>query len=367
MPPEENKNKNLESDTLRINVDPIFTGGISKKETPAETNISAGVSGVLNNQQYSPSETPKPISVTPEIKKTEGKSIVRTYKDDIEAAIKENHLSSINIAVAENEKNRNREKDKLPDDSNGSNYSRNKLIIFISLFLIVVGIAGVGITYLIKNKGNTTITTPQILSSFITTEYKDELKTDTVIKGKFINALSSRLNDTQIPVNNLYNIYLTTTSTSTTRKILNSNDFIKLAGFKMPDIIKRTILPDFMVGMFSFGENFPFIIFRSSYFENAYAGMLDWEKDLEKDVQVLFRLSGYENSGNILSELSAPNTKKFEDLVIVNKNVRLIRNEKGEIILLYAIIDKETIIITVNERTFKEIVDRLNKEKGLKR
>jgi len=100
MPPEENKNKNLESDTLRINVDPIFTGGISKKETPAETNISAGVSGVLNNQQYSPSETPKPISVTPEIKKTEGKSIVRTYKDDIEAAIKENHLSSINIAVA---------------------------------------------------------------------------------------------------------------------------------------------------------------------------------------------------------------------------------------------------------------------------
>ena len=230
-----------------------------------------------------------------------------------------------------------------------------------------MGIAGVGITYLIKNKGNTTITTPQILSSFITTEYKDELKTDTVIKGKFINALSSRLNDTQIPVNNLYNIYLTTTSTSTTRKILNSNDFIKLAGFKMPDIIKRTILPDFMVGMFSFGENFPFIIFRSSYFENAYAGMLDWEKDLEKDVQVLFRLSGYENSGNILSELSAPNTKKFEDLVIVNKNVRLIRNEKGEIILLYAIIDKETIIITVNERTFKEIVDRLNKEKGLKR
>ena len=167
-------------------------------------------------------------------------------------------------------------------------------------------------------------------------------------------------------MNSFDNIYITT-GTSSTKRLLTAKEFITLMKFYIPDIITRTLLPDYMVGMFSFDKNLPFIILKTSYFENAYAGMLSWENDIEKDFQVLFRLSGYENSGGILAELTPTASKKFTDAVIVNKDVRLLRNEAGEIILLYGIIDKETIIITVNDASFKEIISRLYKEKELKR
>ena len=53
--------------------------------------------------------------------------------------------------------------------------------------------------------------------------------------------------------------------------------------------------------------------------------------------------------------------------MIVNKDVRILRDDNGNMILLYGIVDKETIIITVNDTAFKEIITRLNKEKTLKR
>ena len=95
--------------------------------------------------------------------------------------------------------------------------------------------------------------------------------------------------------------------------------------------------------------------------------MLGWETDLQKDFQILFRLPGYEKAGGILDQLTPMVAKKFEDGVIVNKDVRILRDDNGNMILLYGIVDKETIIITVNDTAFKEIITRLNKEKTLKR
>ena len=99
----------------------------------------------------------------------------------------------------------------------------------------------------------------------------------------------------------------------------------------------------------------------------AYAGMLNWEGDMAKNLQVIFRLPNNEAGGTAVVGQNLATNTKFQDAVIINKDVRLIKNQGGEIILLYAIIDKETIIITVNDTAFKEIIDRLNKEKGLKR
>ena len=87
----------------------------------------------------------------------------------------------------------------------------------------------------------------------------------------------------------------------------------------------------------------------------------------QKDFQILFRLPGYEKAGGILDQLTPMVAKKFEDGVIVNKDVRILRDDNGNMILLYGIVDKETIIITVNDTAFKEIITRLNKEKTLKR
>ena len=135
----------------------------------------------------------------------------------------------------------------------------------------------------------------------------------------------------------------------------------------MPDTVKRSLSAEFMVGMYSFDKNLPFIIFKTFSFDNTYAGMLSWESNLKDDFQTIFRLPGYESGGGILNELTPANTPKFEDGVISNKDVRILRDNNKNIILLYGIVDTQTIIITVTDTAFKEIVSRLNKEKTLKR
>ena len=368
MPPEENTNKNTGFSPLKVGIDPVFK---SVPQSQVDKNQGADISayGVLNNQKYAPNQGPvQTPAKTAENNLSGPKSIVRTYKGDLESAIAANHLSSINIAIAENQKmhgqiNTEQQSEEIKEESD---YSKNKIIVFVSLILMIAGIVAISAVYFINSKNVASVTPVQELPSLITTEYKDELSASAMAKNKFASTLSVRLNETQIPVNNLYNTYITI-GTSSDRRLATSAEFIALMDFKMPDIIKRTLLPDFMAGMYSFGKNLPFVILKTSSFENSYAGMLGWETDLQKDFQILFRLPGYEKAGGILDQLTPMVAKKFEDGVIVNKDVRILRDDNGNMILLYGIVDKETIIITVNDTAFKEIITRLNKEKTLKR
>lgn len=376
MPPEENKNStNLNFDPLKVKVDPVFKTSQNTASTP--NKVSPSAYNVLNNQQYTPSQNKTLNQAANEVLKTinnpddpnlEKKSLIRTYKGDLEKAIQADHLSSINIAVAENEKMHSKlEKGEVVSAPEAKgDYSLNKIIIFLSVVLIILGVAGVSFVYLFKNNNSEQIIKVQELPSVITSEYKDELKAEGMSRAQFIKTLSDKLNLIEIPVNNFYNTYITV-GTSTARRLITAEEFVSFTELKMPDQIKRTLAPDYMVGMFVFGKNLPFIIFKTSYFENAYAGMFIWEKDLEKDLQVLFRLDGAQLSGGLAAELTPTTARIFEDGVVVNKDVRLVKDDAGETMLLYAIIDKETIVITVNENAFKEIVNRLNKEKGLKR
>lgn len=369
MPPEENKNINpLKPDPIKIGIDPVFKSTTFVPKKPIDQANPVSAYGALNNQQYTPTQTPLQAAVMPTVNTNAQKSIVRTFKADMESAIKADHLSSINIAIAENQKMNKqiREEQAKVESIPSGEYSKNKIIIFISILLIVLGIGAISIIYFINKPTNTPVVQVQELPALITTEYKDELNTNTIGKDKFISTLATRLHTAQIQAGMLYNTYITT-GTSTSRRLITSTEFLTAMAFETPDIIKRSLLSDYMVGMYSAGTNYPFVILKTSSFENSYAGMLSWENRLEKDFKILFRLPGYETSQGILDELTPTTAKKFEDKVIVNKDTRVLKGENGEIILLYAIIDRDTIIITVNDQSFKEIVSRLNKEKSLKR
>jgi len=367
MPPEENANKNNPNfGALKIGIDPVFKSTTSQTN-PATPLTPGGAFNVLNSQKYTPTQPAGVPVPQPQINSAPNqKSIVRTLKGDMETAIQTEHLSSINIAIAENQRMHEQINSGAVEQPSTGDYSKNKVIIFISFLLVIAGIVGISIVYFTKKSGPAPAPSIQELPSLITTEFKDMLDTDTVVKNKLTTVLGKKLNDSQFTVNNLYNSYLTTGS-STGKRLITAKEFVTLAGFKMPDIAKRTLLPDFMVGTYSFRKNLPYVIFKTSSFENTYAGMLNWEKDMADDFKILFRLPGYDQNIGISAELTPSVFKKFEDKVIVNKDVRLLRDELGNIILLYGIIDKETVIITVSDVAFKEILNRLNKEQALNR
>jgi len=348
---------------VKIGLDPVFKSA-QNFQKPTNPEMVSNAFNVLNNQQFVPTKNPEVAPQKP-IENNSPKSIIRTFKGDMAAAITANHLSSINIAIAENQKMNAEIRSKQKEESSPEEYSKNKIIIFISIILIIIGVAGFSLLYIFKKPTSEQVFKTQ-LPSLITTEYKDELNLEIITNNKILNVLSDKLNTSQIPVNNLYNAYITIGS-STNQRLVTASEFVTLMKFHMPDMIRRTLFTDFMVGAYATDKNLPFVILKTSSFENTYAGMLNWELDLEKDFQVLFRLPGYENQAGILSGLAPTVSKKFTDAVIINKDVRVLRDDEGKIIFLYAIVNKETIIITVNDIAFKEIINRLDKEKTLKR
>lgn len=371
MPPTENTNKNVPSfNAPKIELDSIFKKNNGQVSTPSAQNIPSDVFGVLNNQKYTPSQTPIANNTIPNpVNNPAQKSIVRTYKSDVESAISANHLSSINIAIAENEKKHEQIKaDPQKAEEYEEGYSKGKVALFIGILLIIIGGGSLGALTLLKKQNPNQVIIKTELPALFTTEYKDELNVSNLAKDTFVKSLAGKINDIQIPVNNFYNTYITTGSSTSQRRLISSAEFINLSKFKIPDPLKRSLSPFFMIGSYSLDGNSPFLILKTNSFEIAYAGMLEWEKTLERDFRQIFYLEGYETITSLAESLSPTNViKKFEDRVINNKDVRLIKKTDGKIMLLYGIIDKETIIITTSDWAFKEIIDRLNREKSLKK
>ena len=376
MPPADNSNKNSPNfSPLKVGLDPVFRGPTPRAQDlpPAPP---AGVSAVLNNQQYV--TNPPSAADQSSLQKNTGtilgnptahpRSIIRTYQGDMESAIAADHLSSINIAIAENQKMQEqvRAEQAAAPLPTASEYSVSKIIIFLSLLLLLAGGGILTYVFWTKAPGNTPTNQTMVWPTLFTTEYQAELNVGTTTTGQLTTALAGKLLDSQIPAGNFSTIYLS--AGTSTRYLLSAPDFVTRLGFKLPDVLKRNLQSDFMIGTYAGERNEPFLILKATSFESSYAGMLNWEKNLEKDFRPLFRLPGYDQVSD-LGTLLTPGavTRPFEDKVILNKDVRLLRAENKNVILLYSLIDKETIIITVSDTAFKEILNRLNKENTLKR
>lgn len=53
--------------------------------------------------------------------------------------------------------------------------------------------------------------------------------------------------------------------------------------------------------------------------------------------------------------------KKFEDLTIKNRDMRVILDENKEILFLYSFLGRDTIIMTTNKDTLDEVTNRLQR------
>ncbi len=91
-------------------------------------------------------------------------------------------------------------------------------------------------------------------------------------------------------------------------------------------------------------DNQPYILLRISDFEVAKGGLLLWEESI------------YENINNIFGLTAAPlsNLAKFSDSAFSGRDVRILKNDNNNELLLYGIVD-QTVIITKNSIGFREL------------
>lgn len=280
------------------------------------------------------SNVPKPLN-DPSIKP------IRTFKSDAEEAVKYQNVSAIDIAIAEQKKREMEKKIEYEKDKTGS----PGVFVFTALFIIIILSGGWYFWYTSSRDQITEVVVPGTTTVINTpkdsTIYLEPQKNPIIL-------IANKLKSTDAGLGKTATIIPTHSSTSTVIASVNQVfDYTNI-----PDRLSRSLAPQYTIGTYTYDANNPFIVLKNTFFQNAFAGMLEWEKNLREDLLPLIQIT-HPNEQVIAT--STP----FTDIIISNVDARVLKNNEDKVILVYAFADKDTIVITTNLTSLKYLLERL--------
>lgn len=271
---------------------------------------------------------------------------IRTFQGDVAEALKTQNESVVSIQRKEQAK-----KSLEPEIEKNIKSERKKILLLILGILVLTSLGGLGGWYAYTEFINKT--KPPLLDAppnrLISSAIEVNLDTTDASRESLLVLISEEKFREDIPDGEIKHMVLRT-GTSTPRVIISTQELLRLLESRAPGPLVRSFDPVFMLG--SIGEETPstFLLIKLASFENAFAGMLNWESNLSSDLSTLF---GVEEFGETT----------WRDMVINNKDTRAIVDEVGEERLLYSFFDNELLIITTGREALEIIITRLNREK----
>lgn len=267
--------------------------------------------------------------------------VVETLDKDILEMV-EKHEAGVVHAIIQGEE----EKEKIEINYSPTS-NKNKMLIGFSILFIILAILSLYIFFYLENKKQ---------SVFVATQYKPLIYTDgykllsiqNLSKEKIIDSLYQEIQNTETKTGEIEVYYLTENNTP-----ISFEKFIKI--FEM-NIGLETISEfnsSFLLGVFSNEEKNFFILLKPNTVNSVFNGMKIWENKMLFDLGSLFKLEINKDTNYLL-------TKNFVDGIIQNKNARILYDNDGQIILAYIYLDDNTILITKDEFTAREILVRLH-------
>lgn len=278
---------------------------------------------------------------------------IHTYEGDMANLVRGEQGSVIKIALAEQEKKR------LNPKIEEATKIKYKNLIFIAGGLIIILVAIWLTFFLIKKSKDQSIAQLQETKIQTLVSYDNQTildVTNVLNKDEFAKILGPEIKK-EIKIGNIKTIFLNSNS-----KLLNTQDFLKLINANLPGSLARSLSPQFMIGTFSpttnsgvvasERKNSFFIMLQTKDYTQAFAGMLEWEKTMLNDMFLLFNIDVSGENQKLLES-------SFKDIVILNKDTRVLQDQNGNPILYYLFVDNNTFVITDNQDTAKEIISRL--------
>jgi hypothetical protein len=274
--------------------------------------------------------------------------VLRTYTSDMAEAVKKNEISVIKIAMAEKEK---KEKELEYTEVDETTTSSKKLPIIGGIILIITAI--IGSYFLLKNKSATEIPTQQTtnIETLIAYDSKEFLDVTNITNVFDLSEIIKKENPSDPgPIK----AFFLTRKINNLDEMLTSKNFLSLIKATTPSTLIRSLTDKYLLGKYLIQNNKSaiFLIFQTTDYPQAYSSMLEWEKTMFQDLTILFDINDQEQ-GNQLSE------KKWKDVVIKNKDARVLYNNNGEEILYYVFVNKNNFVITNNLNALKEVLARL--------
>jgi hypothetical protein len=288
--------------------------------------------------------TPKPV--VPTVNRT-----VRTFSSDMAGASGNKDISIAKIALAEQKKS---EKKAVIEEAKGTPLKR---ILWVSGGVIFI-ILGIVITYFVIQtrieEATPVIPTSVELRALIPYDQRANIDMTNITSGTEISALIKNEIGNSVKVGGIKDIFINKVLTGTTIQI-SSKEFVTSMGSSMPASLVRSLEDPYMVGTYmprGSDKASLFLIFQTKDYNIAYASMLSWEGTLLDDMFAMFSIDVSGDKKELLDE-------PWKDIIINNKDARVLRDKDGMPALYYLFIDKSYFIITDSLDTIKEVSSRM--------
>ncbi|MEX2013718.1 MAG: hypothetical protein WD897_02275 [Parcubacteria group bacterium] len=273
---------------------------------------------------------------------------IRTFQGDVAEALQRQEQSLVSIQQTERLK---RGFTGSSVDISDSPKSKTRIFALAlgSLIFFTLSIAGAWYTYNEFVRKTTTLIMAGTANRFVTVDAEVSLNFSATSRETLINTLSDAIQG--VAAREIRHVVLIKEGAKDATYLFPTSEFLETLETRAPGSLVRAFDPLFMFG--AYGES-AFLIIKLVSFENAFAGMLAWEKNLSQDIGPLFATA--ELSRNV------PPESAFTDITDKNKDIRTLTLE-NQTILLYSFFDNNMLIITDNIETLRVLIDRLTREK----
>jgi hypothetical protein len=347
---------------------------------------------------------PKPVMPVKNIGPTTQLKPLRTYESDVADLLNRRGTSALTIALAESKKKTG--DDVLADTPEESSNTGKK--IFISLLsLILIGGGTIGAYYLYSISPLAPQPAPTQVAeapdSLIPHDSQTFIELKTVGQNEVKNKINTELAKDQAP-NSIKEIIFTTIEknncindncTGVTPTRIPAQTMLNTMKIPAPDMVARSLASDWMLGIYSngVGNKSIFVVTTNNFFQNTFAGMLQWENTMPDDLKSFLMADTFINvpittnnpvvasssSKNIgTSSVATGSTTatttpypsiqtyitirgKFIDKIIKNKDIREYQDPNGKTIFLYSFISQNMMVVATDENLIPEIMNRLEK------
>ena len=355
---------------------------LPKKEVPGSTTQSAArvnAGALLAQEQQAtlqPVEKP-PTEAEVAQQKMQSKQVsqeetivkpLQTFQGDIERVVQQKNVSVVSMAA--DEAKRREQQPLTAEVPKKITLAGIRKVAMIALGVVLLASAG-GLGAYLFITTLPTIIPPEPQTPHMHVDLSETVELQNTSRSMMQQFVTAR--DTLTPpLGLMVRLDARVASTSGETRELTTAEFMDALGVRVPEELTRTLDPQFILGLYAYDGNSPFLLLKTDSYERAFAGMLKWEISMRDDLLPLFDkkiqyrlpppplpIATSTASSSVPVIPQAPILIPFIDKIVSNHDARILENEFRDQLLLWTFLDRNTILITTQEAAVAEVVKRL--------
>ena len=267
---------------------------------------------------------------------------IETYAEDMASAIETGEEGLVKKIIHEQEKQEEEKKSLSPESQ------KNKVFMIVGATLIGFGLVALAFLIMVK-KNIETVAVERQFVPIIFTDQTDFLEVSDLDKREIAESIKSKTRTSTVEDRAVEGVYLTEH-----KKVVGLKRFLALLESNFPVAGLGLVKDNFFIGIW--GQETKgdlFILLQVRSFTDIFPVLHVWEEKMLAD---LFRTFGLE----LTAETNYLLTANFTDGFVENKNARILYDQTGKVVLLYAFVDDTSVVIANSRPAAREAILRLS-------